>query len=557
MGGPAFRAGLLALLLVAGSTVVRGDTALPRLVLVFDASGSMWGEVEGRPKIAVARQVVRQLVADWDPRVELGLTVYGHRREGDCADIERVLPLGPTDPSRVVAALDAIEPRGKTPIAASLRLAAEELRYLDDPATLILVTDGRETCGVDPCDVARELEERGVAFTAHVVGFDIRQEHREELRCLAETTGGMYLAAGDARSLRDALRAAVREATLAEDEDGGVWLAAVLAAGRDPLRRPLRWRVVDPRDGRLVHREEAPTLFLPLAAGRYRVEAELEGVVASAEFALADGESASQVVSLEAGQLELVATERALDEPAADDISWQVRRVDLGADPFVRRARAGKVRFTLPAGRYRVTARREDADLTREITLRAGEVRRERLRFGSGRLALRAVLSPGLMPVDEPVGWEVRTAPAPDGRMVAMEQKPTTLLSLEDGRYWVTARYGETEVGRWIDVQSGTTRTHTLDLGAGTIRVFGSLPAPGGPIHAPIAWEVVSARGEMVARVERPTHSFVLPAGRYEVSGTFEDARASRAVVVRPGGSDAVGLVFPPRTSAAAPSEEP
>ncbi len=184
-----------------------------RVVLVLDASGSMWGQIEGRSKIEIARQVIRELLEDWDPDVHLGLVVYGHRREGDCADIESLIPPGAVDPARVVAAVEAVNPKGKTPLSDAVIRAAQELRYEQEKATVILVSDGKETCDRDPCQVARELEEAGVDFTAYVIGFDVAEEDAlAQLRCLAETTGGEFTSARDAGSLRAALGRAVQSA---------------------------------------------------------------------------------------------------------------------------------------------------------------------------------------------------------------------------------------------------------------------------------------------------------------------------------------------------------
>ena len=61
-------------------------------ILVFDVSNSMWGQIDGVSKIEIARDVIGDMVRDWDEDVDLGLVAYGHRRKGDCSDIEAVIP---------------------------------------------------------------------------------------------------------------------------------------------------------------------------------------------------------------------------------------------------------------------------------------------------------------------------------------------------------------------------------------------------------------------------------------------------------------------------------
>ena len=178
------------MLLSAGSV-----SAEENVMLVLDASGSMWGQIDGKAKIEIAREAVDQLAVNWKPENRLGLVAYGHRRKGDCGDIETLIPVGAADPKAVIAAVEAITPKGKTPLTAAVKQAAEQLRYTEDAATVILISDGLETCDADPCTVATSLAESGVAFRTHVIGFDLKKKEQEALRCLAENTGGVFIAA--------------------------------------------------------------------------------------------------------------------------------------------------------------------------------------------------------------------------------------------------------------------------------------------------------------------------------------------------------------------------
>jgi len=183
----------------------------PRVVLVLDASGSMWGQIEGRAKIVIAKEVMTELIDKMPADFQTGLMVYGHRRKGDCKDIEMVVPVGPHNGAAMKAKIQAISPKGKTPLSEAVRQAAQALRYTEERATVILVSDGLETCDVDPCALAAELAMSGVEFTVHVIGFDISKEDQGRLRCLADKTGGLFLAADDAGSLREALFKTVEE----------------------------------------------------------------------------------------------------------------------------------------------------------------------------------------------------------------------------------------------------------------------------------------------------------------------------------------------------------
>ncbi|MGI9449775.1 MAG: vWA domain-containing protein, partial [Geminicoccaceae bacterium] len=176
-----------------------------RAILVLDASGSMWGQIDGTPKIVIARDVVKGLLQDWSPKIELGLTAYGHREKGNCGDIETLAPVGPVDAQSIMTSIEELNPKGKTPLTAAVQQAAEALKYTEEKATVILVSDGEETCDLDPCEIGRFLENAGVDFTAHIVSFDVPEEETAGLRCLASETGGVFLEASNADELTEAI----------------------------------------------------------------------------------------------------------------------------------------------------------------------------------------------------------------------------------------------------------------------------------------------------------------------------------------------------------------
>ena len=195
----------------------------PRTILVLDGSGSMWGQIDGRAKIEIAQTVMGDLLAALPGDQELGLTAYGHRTKGDCSDIETLVAPGAGTRDAIAAAVNGIQPRGKTPMTDAVTAAAEALRYTEEKATVILVSDGIETCNPDPCAAARALEQAGAEFTVHVVGFDVSDpEALEQMQCLAEETGGRFLTAANAGELGEALTevAAAPEPTFKVISDG-------------------------------------------------------------------------------------------------------------------------------------------------------------------------------------------------------------------------------------------------------------------------------------------------------------------------------------------------
>ena len=183
-----------------GASAQTADGA--RVYLVLDASGSMWGRVGNQTKIEVARETIRSLLKDWRPDDQLGLVTYGHRRKGDCGDIEILKPVGKVDAAALMAQVNGISPKGMTPMTASVKTAAEQLKASEGVTSVILVSDGVETCKADPCSVAAELKKADVKLVVHTVGFDIQDRQAvKQLECMAAATGGLALSASNAGEL--------------------------------------------------------------------------------------------------------------------------------------------------------------------------------------------------------------------------------------------------------------------------------------------------------------------------------------------------------------------
>jgi len=187
--------------------VIPRSYAADQTMIIFDASGSMTGKLGDGVKIDIARDVIGNFVKDWNEEIELGLMAYGHREKNNCDDIEILQTIGSLDREKTLKIINAITPKGKTPLSQSLKKAAEILRYTEDPAMVFLISDGGESCKGDPCVIAKELEEKGINFEANVISFNVKKNTpaHKQLKCIADNTGGTLYEAEDAASLRAAL----------------------------------------------------------------------------------------------------------------------------------------------------------------------------------------------------------------------------------------------------------------------------------------------------------------------------------------------------------------
>lgn len=199
---------VLSLLLTPGGNALASPRPADQsLLFILDASGSMWGRAEGRTKIEIARDVLQEVLLDLPVDQPAGLMAYGHRRKGDCADIETLIPVGAGQNTALAKTVRKLQPKGMTPISDALVKAAESLKYKENSASIVLVSDGVETCKGDPCAVAKSLHQAGVDLKIYVVGFDVSSQEAQELQCIADASGGRFFTAGGARDLSEALAA--------------------------------------------------------------------------------------------------------------------------------------------------------------------------------------------------------------------------------------------------------------------------------------------------------------------------------------------------------------
>jgi hypothetical protein len=219
------------------------STLTVNVELILDASGSMAELIPGTENQSRmdAAQAAMQDVIDRIPErdgLNVGFRIYGHEgsnseadRPVSCRATELMVPMDGVDKPALLEQVAASEPTGWTPLALALEAAAADFAPGGESVTnaIIMVTDGEETCGGDPCEIAGAMHDADIALTTHVVGFALTREQRQAVRCIAEEGGGELFTAEDAESLSDAVFTAFTqiEATpepvevTAENEVGG------------------------------------------------------------------------------------------------------------------------------------------------------------------------------------------------------------------------------------------------------------------------------------------------------------------------------------------------
>lgn len=218
---------------MAPAAVARSDqqtdsAADAELAIIMDASSSMLQPDEDGTRLDVAKRAATDLVGSLPETSRVGMLAYG-TQVGDapenhapgCEDIRTLAPVGAVDKDRLRAEVAGLEARGYTPIGNALRAAADELSPDASERSIVVVSDGIDTCAPPPpCEVAADLADEGVGLAVHVVGFRADEATRTELECIAGATGGTYRQADDAAALSESLNFLAQRAIVGYETAG-------------------------------------------------------------------------------------------------------------------------------------------------------------------------------------------------------------------------------------------------------------------------------------------------------------------------------------------------
>ena len=206
-----------------------------------------------------------------------------------------------------------------------MRFAAERLHYREGKATIILVSDGAESCNADPCALGAELEANGVDLTVHVVGFGLPSATEAAgLKCLAEATGGEYFSANSASELAAALRQTAAAAVVAA-QTAEVLLRATDLAGGPELTTGLGWTVTDAAGAQVFQKADAGITELTLPPGEYvvRVARTADGMTGQQSLSAHAGARRTVTIPLELKLDAALVLTPAGQAPAASKVSVQ------------------------------------------------------------------------------------------------------------------------------------------------------------------------------------------------------------------------------------------
>jgi Ca-activated chloride channel family protein len=198
--------------LISSAQRKENNPTITRLEFLFDASGSMMGKWQSGTKIDIAKKLMHELLDSlrYFPNLELALRVYGHQKPfppQDCDDTKLEVPFAKGNISTIQQVLKNITPRGTTPIAHSLELCGNDFPQANGRNIIILITDGIEECGGDPCAASAALQKKGIFLRPFIIGLGLDESLKKSFDCV-----GRYFDATNEELFRNALNVIISQA---------------------------------------------------------------------------------------------------------------------------------------------------------------------------------------------------------------------------------------------------------------------------------------------------------------------------------------------------------
>lgn len=160
-----------------------------RILFVFDASKSMIAKHDKTTRMDGAKNLFFKFIDSLsrDKSLQFALRMYGHTVKyppGDCKDSKLIVPFGINNATIIKQKVLAATPTGITPIEHSLTESANDFKDNKTNNIVILITDGIEECGGDPCNARQKLMEKGIIFKPFIIGIGLTPEQIKTFECV-------------------------------------------------------------------------------------------------------------------------------------------------------------------------------------------------------------------------------------------------------------------------------------------------------------------------------------------------------------------------------------
>lgn len=183
----------------------------PEVIIVVDASGSMGmgGWFGGSSRMDRAKSSIDHVVRGLPDPITIGLIEFTN-----CNNVRRdKFYTSPQRPA-LLSEVNKLSPQQGTPLAGSIKRAGD-IASQDAESVIVLVTDGDDSCGGDPCAEARAIKARKPKVKINIVDLSDGSQS-SVLRCVANATGGQVLKPNSAMDMDKSLQRATGQSDMRE-----------------------------------------------------------------------------------------------------------------------------------------------------------------------------------------------------------------------------------------------------------------------------------------------------------------------------------------------------
>lgn len=164
-----------------------------QVLFLVSGAGSMGLHADGTAKLDLAKKAVSELMEGFKrkPALKTGLRLYGHTTKS-CDDTELAIPPAENTQDQISLRTGGLSPKGYSPLAKTLLAAEGDFdRTAPGPREIVLLSDGKDSCGNDPCAAAQTLKTNGIVTKVHVIGLGSRPEDLKKVECMAKPFSGI------------------------------------------------------------------------------------------------------------------------------------------------------------------------------------------------------------------------------------------------------------------------------------------------------------------------------------------------------------------------------
>lgn len=156
-------------------------------------------------RLAAAKEATKGVISQMPKEVDVGLLVFGKCEGADNYNFFKA-----AQRPALMGLVDRIQPEQGTPLARGLERAGNMLDGVNVPGVIVVVTDGEDSCGGDPCAVAKALKRKKPNLKINVIGVGGSGKGR----CMAEATGGRFVTPRSGQSWNEVLMQATEQKPL-------------------------------------------------------------------------------------------------------------------------------------------------------------------------------------------------------------------------------------------------------------------------------------------------------------------------------------------------------